>query len=333
MKPVFGRMAGRAARAAAACSLAAGAMAGPDTAPQREEATASNMAFEKVSDEQFLHLLKTDVRQAVCMVPQSVTVLDHVQIGEPEPGFPLKADVFYKTQRPATPRPAIIFLHDWAGGRNPPRAGDRQGSYMALVHDWVFVSLFYRPPGMGYPAPAALKDVRTCARWLRSKADEYAIMTNGIVAMGSSAGTLWAFLAAAANGTTEHDDACGYPEYSGDINLVVLLSAMADLADMRKGAIGRTIVGALYEQAPETYRRYSVSANVRPGLPPTFMAQGEKDNSDFMIAWRDRLRASGNDAQLVIWPGAGHGGGPLPAKLRLVADFVHARLLSGARWP
>ncbi len=333
MKPIFGRMAGRAAAAAAACSLAAGAVAGPDTATQSEEATVSNLVFEKVSDEQFLHFLKTDVRKAVCKVPQSVTALDHVQIGEPEPGFPLKADVFYKTKRPETPRPAIIFLHDWASGRNPARAGERQGSYMALVHDWVFVSLFYRPPGMGYRAPAALKDVRTCARWLRSKADEYAIMTNGIVAMGSSAGTLWAFLAAAANGTTEHDDACGFPEYSGDINLVVLLSAMADIDDKRDWGIARTIVGAPYEEAPETYRRYSVRASVRPGLPPTFMAQGEKDNSDFMIAWRDHLRQAGNDAELAIWPGAGHGGGPFPVKLRLAADFIYGRLLSSARWP
>ena len=195
MNPVFGRMAGRAAAAAAACSLAAGAMAGPDTATQSEETTVSTMVFEKVSDEQFLHLLKTDARQAMCKVPQSVTALDHVQIGEPEPGFPLKADVFYKTRRPAKPRPAIIFLHDWASGRNPARAGDRQGSYMALVHDWMFVPLYYRPPGMGYRAPAALKDVRTCARWLRSKADEYAIMTNGIVAMGSWGGGRWTFTA------------------------------------------------------------------------------------------------------------------------------------------
>jgi len=295
-------------------------------------------AFTTIDNDVFLDQLKSDPRQAMLKRPRDVTVLDHALIGETETGFPLKADVFYKTRRPARPRPAIIFAHDSAQLKDPPRAGDRHGSYLALVHDYLFVSLYYRPPWEGQRAPCALKDMRTCARWLRSLAGEYAIMTDGIVAMGSSAGSQWAFLAASANGTGRHDYSGGYRDYSGDINLVILYGAICDFARDFRDSIGQVIVGATYEEAPETYRLYSPLDNVRPGLPPVFIEHGEQDTRcplNSVLALRDALRAAHNDVELVVLPGVGHGGGPLIEKLERSQAFIHSRLVRppGTRAP
>lgn len=266
--------------------------------------------FERIADGRFLELLRNDPAEAMGRLPEGVAMLDHVPVGMTDTGFLLEADVFQRTGEPSRPRPALIFLHDWACGKNPPRAGERQCAYFALEHDFVSVALYYRPPQNG-TYPSALKDVRTCARWLRAAAGQFCIDPQRVIAMGSSAGTQWAFLAAAANGLRDFEEKGLYDGHSGDINLVLLNAAICDLVqDFRESLLARSAIGAPYAGKPEIWRRASPVENIRPGLPPVFMVHGDKDLSCPIASARAmaaKLKSAGCDAELFELPGRAHG--------------------------
>jgi len=289
--------------------------------------------FGRIANGAWLDLLRNDPAEAMGRLPEGVAMLDHVPVGMTDTGFLLEADVFQRTGEPSHPRAALIFLHDWACGRNPPRAGERQCAYFALEHDFVAITLYYRPPQNG-TYPSALKDVRTCARWLRSIAGQLCIDPQRIIAMGSSAGTQWAFLAAAANGLPDFDEKGLYDGHSGDINLVLLNAAICDLVrDFRESSLARSAIGAPYGAEPEVWRRASPIENIRTGLPPVFMVHGDMDLSCPIASARAmvaKLKSAGCDAELLELPGRAHGSDGFTQDIFLnlekMASFANTRL-------
>jgi acetyl esterase/lipase len=289
--------------------------------------------FEKIGDQQFLDLLHNDPGNAMGLLPEGVTMLDHIPVGMTDTGFLLEADVFHRTEETSPLRPALIFLHDWACGKNPPRAGERQCAYFALEHDFVSISLYYRPPQSGL-YPSALKDVRTCARWLRSLAGHFCIDPQRIIAMGSSAGTQWAFLAAAANGSRDFEEKGLHENWSGNINLVLLNAAICDLVnDFQESYLALDAIGASFAKKPDVWHRASPIENIRPGLPPVFMVHGDRDLSCPIASARSmvaKLEASGCDAELLELPGRAHGSdgftNDIFMNLEKMASFANGRL-------
>ncbi len=263
-----------------------------------------------VSDAEFRSKMEADPQALATAVPAGVTRRERMPIAEMPGGFRLAADVYYREQRPARPRPALVFLHDWAGGKQPELCGNRQGSWFAIEANLFVAVLYYRQPSEAR-FPAALQDLKCALRWLRAVAGDYAIDPDRLVAMGSSAGTQWAFLAAASNGTGDDDGVGGYEGYSSDVNLAVINAGMCDLVkDFGHHPNAIAIMGGSVDEIPARFREGSPLHRFRAGMPPVLMIHGELDKACPLASSQAalaRLRELGVTAELVVRPGCGHG--------------------------
>ncbi|MBI3946230.1 MAG: alpha/beta hydrolase [Armatimonadetes bacterium] len=268
--------------------------------------------FIHVPDEVFLSMLRNDPQAVMGKIPQSVTYRYHETIARLDQGFTLYGDTFYRERKPAKRRPALVFVHDAAGFRQPVSAGERQCAYLALTENLFCVSLYYRQPTDAY-FPAALQDLKCCLRWLRSIADDYAIAPDRLIALGSSAGTQYTWLAAATNGSKECEGSGGYDGYSSDLNLALLNAAMCDfVTDFGRQGFGSKIMGGTLEEMPERYREASPLHRLRAGMPPVLMIHGDQDTSCPLRSARaayQRLQELKVPSELVVREGRGHGTG------------------------
>ncbi len=287
------------------------------------------MLMHRVADDAFLSGLKQDAKMVTWALPESLTHVYHAPIAMHECGFNLLVDLYYRDKRPAASRPALIFLHDWSGGNQPRMCGDRQSSYLALTEGLFCAVLYYRQPEDGR-FPAALHDVKCAVRWLRSVAGEYSIAADQIIVMGSSAGSQWAALAAATNGSKGYEGAGGYDNYSSDVNMAVLLSGVYDLVgDFRDWENVRQIMGGTCDEMPGRYHEASPVEHLHPGMPPVLMIHGEQDKGcpvRSAIAAAAKLKSLDVPCELVVRQGAGHDlagpGSTLYSNLEVVGRFI-----------
>ena len=286
------------------------------------------LKFERIPAKEFLSLLEKDPKLVTMKLPDNIIREDHVTIAQPDGKFKLQADIYYKEKEPASKRPCVIFMHDFARGRNPILCGDRQGACFAL-HGLVFISLYYRPPEYS-PYPAALEDLKTCVRWVRSKAKEYSIDPNMIVAFGSSAGSMSALLGAATNGDKRFEKPCGYNEFSSDINLAILNACICDVErDFKGSGVMKLMLGCTYKEAPDIYKEYSPINNIKKSMPPFLIINGDRDTGcsiEAARAIRDKALKIGVKAKLIELPGRDHGCSKHPEdlfmKLTEWKDFI-----------
>jgi len=262
----------------------------------------------RVTDESFLERMREDPAGVEWWLPQSLAHVCHAPIAERANGFQLLVDVYHRARRDGARRPALVFLHDWAKGKQPQMCGDRQCSYLALTADLFCIALYYRQPAEGR-FPAALEDVKCAVRWLRSVAAEYAIDENKIIVMGSSAGTQWTWLAAATNGTPQYGGS-EYGAFSSDVNMAILFSGMCDFVkDFGEKEVGEKIMGGRLAEMRERFVEASPLARLCAGMPPVLMVHGDLDQScplSSAEACRERLRELGVPCELLVRRGAGH---------------------------
>ena len=109
-------------------------------------------------------------------------------------GFrPLTLDLYQIPPKPKeTARPAILFVHGglWTKGDARHAAGfdDFPGLLASLAaKDYVVASVNYRLAGEAH-FPAAVQDVKSAMRWLRTHANEYDIDTTRVMVWGVEAG-------------------------------------------------------------------------------------------------------------------------------------------------
>lgn len=137
------------------------------------------------------------------------------------PGFrPLRLDV-YAPGFGSSERPLVVYIHGggWQSGHT--RHSGAFSNWPAVLaslakRGYVVASIEYRLSGEAR-FPAAVEDVKTAVRWLRSRASELGIDRNRAVLWGGSAGGHLAALAAASCGVGELT-----PEFSGDAGLAPL---------------------------------------------------------------------------------------------------------------
>lgn len=76
------------------------------------------------------------------------------------------------------------------------------------------------------PYPAALKDIKTAIRWIRSQAETYHVDTSFVAIYGCSAGGQLAALAASTNALRIYTDPAFYPEVSDHIQALIDLDGV-----------------------------------------------------------------------------------------------------------
>lgn len=269
-----------------------------------------SITLTKVSDSEFLKKMEEEPAALLMAMPESITRLSRVSIAKMLGGFPLTADVYYRGRCPAKTRPALIFMHDWASGKQPALAGNRQGAYFALKANMLCAVLYYRQPDDGR-FPAAIEDLKCALRWLRSTAKDYAIDPKRIIVMGSSAGTQWTWLAAATSGLSDYNGVGGYDAFSSEVNLAVINGGICDFVkDFGNRDTGQKIIGGTVAEMPERFQEASPLNRFRAGMPPVIMIHGELDQScplSSAMAAYERLKQLGITVELVIRPKCGHG--------------------------
>ena len=248
-------------------------------------------------------------------------------------GNPLLADLYLPDGAPR-PLPVIVWLH--GGGW---RVGDRRlapdlGRFFA-ERGFAMASFDYRLSGDAI-FPAAVEDVKTGIRWLRSVADVYSLDPARIGLWGSSSGGHLAAMAALSGPEAFQPADSAWATMSSAVQAVVTGYAPGDFLQMdeHRDPLGRpsedaesiqlppgkrsadadspesTFLGAPIATCPDLVRRASPLTYVKPGAPPFLIIHGQSDTavpshqSELLF---HALAANGNDATLCLVEGLGHG--------------------------
>ncbi len=234
------------------------------------------------------------------------------------------------------PTPGMIDIHGgWFVGGGPagsvPDVLSRKGV--------AFFSIAYRLGDEG-GFPECVRDCRNAVRFVRKNAGRFHIDPKRIAVMGGSAGGHLSLMVAMAprnfddGGPTEDlkgvsADVCGAFSWIAPTDLVRFWNQGPD--DALVGPDGaktyrhwndaipndaRPHLRSLFHgRTPETregadiYRRMSPTGQVRPGLPPLLICDGEKDPIVPGLEGKElheRLRAIGNDSTYWMTPEGGH---------------------------
>jgi acetyl esterase/lipase len=141
----------------------------------------------------------------------------------------------------------------------------------------------------------AMDDVREVFRWVRTKANFLGVDPKRIAAYGWSAGGHLAVCAAILEARVTAQNVSSSP------NALVLVSPAVSLAP------DRHVQRLLGNRARA--KDISPDEQVRKGLPPTLILQGDVDTVTPMSGAKrfcDRMRAAGNTCELHVYKGFGH---------------------------
>jgi len=224
------------------------------------------------------------------------------------PGYrPLKLDVYVPSAvKPARPLPLVIWVHGGGWEIGNPRADWTYGDWTQVLarlsaRGYIVAGVSYRF-SLEAPFPAQIDDVHAAIRFLRQNASEWGIDPNRVYIWGLSAGGHLAALAGTESATEPADlRVQGVVDWFGPTDLSGLKPSPGLSALLHCPASGCS-EAALAAASPVTY----VSAEA----PPTLIMQGGADPLVHPAQSQelyDRLKAVGVQAQLLIFPGLGHG--------------------------
>jgi len=251
------------------------------------------------------------------------------------PGFrPLILDLYLAPGDPKRAHPLVIFVHGggWQSGhtRNSGAFADWPGVLASLAaRGYVVASVEYRLSGEAH-FPAAIQDVKSAIRWLRTHATEYGIDPERAAIWGGSAGGQLAALAATSCGIAELEPsqtAPGpgppprVPAASDCVQGLIAWYGVFDFATLMRqsAAVGGREGGA--DSAPSRYLgcassdcarvagAASAASYVDSKAPPTLLIHGSDDHTVPVQQSRDflaLLRSKGVPAELVEIPGVDH---------------------------
>ena len=261
--------------------------------------------------------------------PCRVRRIESVVYASPR-GNPLPADIYLPDEE-QRPLPVILWLH--GGGW---RSGDRRsGPDLARFYaerGFAMVSIDYRLSDEAV-FPAAVEDVKTAIRWIRSVADHYGFDPNRIGLWGASAGGHLAALAALSGpGTFENADS-EHAVFSSQVHAVAAAYPVIDFLhlDAHRAAMPpldidprafalppasdsdsfeSRFLGAPLLSVPHLAAKANPVEYVQPGAPPFLLLHGTSDGavppmqSGLLF---DALAAAGNNTTMLLIEGLGHG--------------------------
>lgn len=260
----------------------------------------------------------------------SLVVFSLARADEPQlpPGCSLRRDIVYVTRDPGGPQKLDLYL---PAGKGPHpfilrihggawRGGDKAQNVPAyLLEDgYAIASVEHRFTKVA-PFPAQIQDVKAALRFLREHAAEFDLDPRRAAALGDSSGAHLASLVGLTSGVaalTDDPDS----RTSDRVLAVVDFYAPSDLRTIpgnwktsRPDLIDAVndLVGGPLEQHQDMAKAATLLTYVGKTSPPFLILQGDKDGvvAPAQSIDLDRaLKAAGASSELVILPGAGHGG-------------------------
>ncbi|MBL8211444.1 MAG: alpha/beta hydrolase [Bryobacterales bacterium] len=226
---------------------------------------------------------------------QTHTGLTYAKVGDRE----LKLDLYLPSGN--GPHPLLVWVHGGAW-----RAGDRAQTPARFLtqHGYAVASISYRLSQVAQ-YPAQIDDCKAAVKWLRDHGSEYKLNTRRIAAWGSSAGGhLVALL-----GVMSQVDAV--IDFFGPTDFLRMNDVKGAMDHDAPHSPESQLVGGPIQQNQDKVAKASPLTYVNKGDPPFLIVHGDADplvhftQSQFLDK---ALRAAGVPVELVILPGAGHGG-------------------------
>jgi acetyl esterase/lipase len=233
--------------------------------------------------------------------------------------IPLLLDIYHPPASFKPPYASVVWIHGggWHKGDKRLETVVKNSDFFARA-GFFTISINYRLSDVAkFPAP--LQDCKCAIRWLRANAKKYQLDPSRIGAGGRSAGGHLALLL----GTTDQEEFegdAGHPEQSSAVKAVCSWAGPADLTRPPHVPDGpRTgLVGKIFEQDPEAFKRASPVAYASNKSVPTLLIHSEVDEvvpfgqSELML---QALKEKQADCSLIRVKNAKHVFGALPDKV------------------
>lgn len=159
-----------------------------------------------------------DIRIADPKTPDNIKIkegIKYCRIG----GRELKLDIFYPKKRGKDKFPAVLMIHG-GGWRSGERSQNTPTAKMLASKGYVAISVEYRLSTEA-KYPAAVHDLKTATRWIRSNASRYRINPSKIAAWGTSAGGQLAALLGTTNQDPDFEGNGEYLNYESTVQAVI----------------------------------------------------------------------------------------------------------------
>jgi acetyl esterase/lipase len=240
------------------------------------------------------------------------------------PGFrPLRLDLYLPGGQ-VVERPLVVYIHGggWQSGhtRHSAAFANWPAVLASLARKgYVVASIEYRLSGEAR-FPAALEDVKTAVRWLRSRAAELGVDRNRAVLWGGSAGGHLAALAAMSCGVAELT-----PKLADDGPLTAAVAKESDcvqglvawygvfdfkaIGEIDPNAAPARFLGCSLESCSQVATLASPIAHLDARDPPALLIHGEQDRVVSVgqsRAFQRALQTQGIRSTLIIAPDVDH---------------------------
>ncbi len=189
-------------------------------------------------------------------------------------GLPLKMDIYYP-QVASGPVPALIFIHGGSlilGAKTDVTPSDIKALTSA---GYLIGSVNYRLAPQ-YKFPAQIQDVKCAVRFLRANSLDLGIDPARIGVWGWSAGGQLAALLGVTNGTGIYDGSGGWDGESIDVQAVVDISGVSDLATYFSKD-GLALKEKAFGNTNEWLEKGSPVSFISKDSPPFLIIHGQAD--------------------------------------------------------
>lgn len=191
-------------------------------------------------------------------------------------GRDLLAEVFYPTKKSNKKIPAVVLIHGggWASGDRSHLVPMAQ----KLAENGFFAASFEHRLSPEAKYPAAIVDLKSAVKWVKSNADTYNIDATKVAVLGCSSGaTLASFLAATGNSSP----IAAHPtktKVSANVQALVNIDGVLDFThgsesakdnDPKRPSAGTRWFGYTYSQNPNVWIEASPVQYVNAHTPPT----------------------------------------------------------------
>jgi len=244
-------------------------------------------------------------------------------------GRPLLADLYLPEEEPR-PLPVVIWLHGGGWKHGNRKTGPDLGRFFA-ERGFAMVAVDYRLSGEAV-FPAAVEDVKTAVRWVRSVAGVWGLDPERIGLWGASAGGHLAALAALAGPGVFEGPESEHSAHSTEVQAVAAAYPVIDFLKLDAhrdamppldidpsaftlppaadpGSFESLFLGAPLQSVPELARKANPAEYVREGTPPFLLLHGTSDGavppmqSELLF---EALAAANGNATLQLIEGLGH---------------------------
>ncbi|MCX6167753.1 MAG: alpha/beta hydrolase [Ignavibacteriales bacterium] len=187
----------------------------------------------------------------------------------------LHLDIYSPKQKDNKKFPGVILIHG-GGWRSGDRSMEAPMAQQLALHGYIAATVEYRlSPEAKYPA--AIYDLKSAVRWMRSNANKFNIDSSKIAVYGSSSGGHLAAFLGATNGLKKFEGTYGNLNHSSNVQAIINIDGILDFTDPaesgkdndpEKPSVGKLWLSYSFKERPALWNEASPLNYVGNKTPP-----------------------------------------------------------------